>query len=189
MSNEAVHSAGEHTANGAPQQAPDGGVPGGGRPSGPTPQPETRSARMAWIIIISTMVLGAGLGALVYFRASAGSLEIGHELKAIRAQGVNLEAEACVGASLDWYQTACDAPGKMCIDAVPRLVGECLAAKDRTDACVRLGNAMKPSQWAYEHCKERGIDRSSKRPLKESCTQAWRALDSYCKSGQKGVAL
>ena len=151
--------------------------------------PEVRSARVAWIVIGVAMLIGAALGVFVYLRAADGSVVIAHDFKAMRERGAQLEAEACVEESLAWFNDRCDAVGKMCIDAVPRMVGECLAARDRSAACGRIGNDLKPSQWAYDRCKAIGIDRHSKKPVKESCTLAWRAFDSWCKSGQKGVAL
>lgn len=152
------------------------------------PTREVRSAKVAWIVISIAMVIGAALGVLVYVRASEGSVVIAHDYHDMRAKGANLDADGCVQASLDWFNQ-CGAVGKMCIDAVPRMVGECLAAKDRSEACKKNGNDLKPSQWAYTHCKELGIDKTSKKPVKESCTMAWRAFDSWCKSGQTGVAL
>ena len=68
-------------------------------------------------------------------------------------------------------------------------MSHCLAAADRQADCKALGNDEKPSQWAYERCSERGIDKKARKPIKESCTSAWRAFDTFCKSGQRGVAL
>jgi hypothetical protein len=149
----------------------------------------TRSGKTAWVVIGVAVAIGLGLGFFVYQRAASGSLEIATDYKAMRERGATLSAAGCVEASLEWFNTRCDAVGKMCIDAVPRMVGECLAAQDRSAACEENGNDLKPSQWAYQHCAEMGIDRKSKKPVKESCTQAWRAFDSWCKSGQTGVAL
>lgn len=163
----------------APERVASGGS--GGEPA--------RSAKAAWIVIGIAMLIGAALGVFVYLRAADGSVVIAHDFKAMRERGAQLEAEACVEESLAWFNDRCDAVGKMCIDAVPRMVGECLAARDRSATCAEIGNDLKPSQWAYDRCKALGIDRKSEKPVKESCTLAWRALDSWCKSGQKGVAL
>lgn len=163
----------------APQRVASGGS--GGEPA--------RNAKAAWIVIGIAMLVGAALGVFVYLRAADGSVVIAHDFKAMRERGAQLDANACVEESLAWFNDRCDAVGKMCIDAVPRMVGECLAAQDRSQACAAIGNDLKPSQWAYDRCKALGIDRKSEKPVKESCTLAWRALDSWCKSGQKGVAL
>jgi len=157
--------------------------------SGGVRSPPPRSAKVAWIVIGSAMFIGLVMGVFVYLRASQSSLEIGKEYGHMRELGKSLDAAGCVGASLEWFEKRCDGVGKMCIDAVPRMVGECLAAKDRSEACTANGNDMKPSQWAYHHCQELGVDKKSPKPAKESCTLAWRAFDSWCKSGQKGVAL
>ena len=158
-------------------------------PASPPAPGEQRNGKIAWMIIGAAMVIGAGLGVLVYLRAADGSVVIAHDFREIRTRGANLDADGCVEASIEWFSTSCAAVGKMCIDAVPRMVGECLAAKDRAADCTKIGNDMKPSQWAYARCKALGIDKGSKKPVKESCTLAWRAYDSWCKSGQKGVAL
>lgn len=140
-------------------------------------------------MIGTAIAIGAVLGVFVYQRASSGSVAIAQEYGAMRELGKSVDGEGCVTASLEWFKERCDAVGKMCIDAVPRIVGECLSAKDRTAACEKNGNDLKPSQWAYEKCAGLGIDKKSKKPAKESCTMAWRAFDSWCKSGQRGVAL
>ncbi len=160
--------------------------------SGNTPPAETapvRSARMAWIVIGACCVIGGALGAITYFRAANGAEHVGEKLREMRVRGSVVDGFTCIDETLKWHDTVCDAPGRMCIDAVPRVVGECLAGQDRATLCQEIGNNDKPSQWAYNKCKARGIDRKSKKGIKESCTQAWRALDSWCKSGQKGVAL
>jgi hypothetical protein len=158
-------------------------------PAGERVGTPTRSGKAAWIVIGTAIAIGLALGVFVYKRASAGSVSIAQEYQTMRERGLQLDAEGCVTASLEWFRNECDAVGKMCIDAVPRMVGECLAAKDRSEACAANGNDLKPSQWAYQHCLELGIDKKSRKPAKESCTLAWRAFDSWCKSGQTGVAL
>jgi len=161
-----------------------------GRPSGvPSAVERPRSAKAAWLVIGTAISIGLVLGVFVYVRAANGSVAIASEFRAMRQRGATMDAEACVETSLAWFSTTCDAVGKMCIDAVPRMVGECLAAKDRSAACARIGNDLKPSQWAYHRCQQLGIDKKSPKAVKESCTLAWRAYDSWCKSGQRGVAL
>jgi hypothetical protein len=154
-----------------------------------TATPPVRSGKVAWIVIGLSMLVGAVLGVFVYIRAANGSLEIANDYKDMRARGATMSADECVATGIDWFNNRCGAVGKMCIDAVPRIVGECLAAKDRSEACLANGNDLKSSQWAYQHCAQMGIDKKSKKPVKESCTLAWRAFDSWCKSGQTGVAL
>lgn len=148
-----------------------------------------RSGKWGWIVVGSCMVVGAVLGVLNLVIAVNSADEITRKTEEMRKRGAVISGFECVTETLDWHDNTCDAVAKMCIDSVPRIVAECLAAQDRTALCAEIGNDEKPSQWAYNKCKARGVDRKSKKGIKESCTQAWRALDSWCKSGQKGVAL
>jgi len=183
-----TQTAGNIVADGATAPAA-GSAPAKQTPEGPAGDAPIRSGKWAWIVIGACMVIGAVLGATTYFRAAKGAEGVGDKMREMRERGAVMTGPECVADTLDWHDKTCDAPGRMCIDAVPRVVGECLAGQDRSALCVEIGNTEKPSQWAYNKCKNRGIDRKSKKGIKESCTQAWRALDSWCKSGQKGVAL
>lgn len=148
-----------------------------------------RSGKAGLWVVAACILVGSGLGVYVYFDATRATITISHELDGWHAKGKSLDADACVGGVLDWFDATCRAPGRICLDAVPRAVGNCLAATDRAARCAELGPDQKSAQWAFDQCRQRGIDRSSPKPVRESCTLAWRALDTYCKSGQKGVAL
>lgn len=178
-------------SGGAPIQAVTPVLTGGEATAGRLEKPPVppRSAKFAWIVISIAMVIGTVLGVFVYLSASSGAVEIAKDYQLMRKRGAALTAEQCVEAGIEWFNTGCGAVGRMCIDAVPNVVAECLAAKDRSEACVANGNNLKSSQWAYQHCLALGIDKKSKKPVKESCTLAWRAFDSWCKSGQTGVSL
>lgn len=158
----------------------------GASPVAPVPQ---RSARIGWIVIGLAITIGLVMGFIVYFRASDGSVGIMTWRKTYAERGKTLTATQCVTDVIHWFENDCTAPARMCVDAVSYGVADCLAASDRTEECALVGNTMKPSQWAYERCKEVGVDKKSPKPIKESCTMAWRALDTFCKSGQKGVVL
>jgi hypothetical protein len=157
-----------------------------------TPAPTTspdRGSRAARIVVWGAVALGCLIGTYVYFSASRASVDVWKQVEDFSTKGKTVDGPGCVTSVLDWFNDTCAAPGRICLDAVPRAMAHCLAAADRTADCVALGNDQKPSQWAFEKCSERGIDRKSRKPIKESCTMAWRALDTFCKSGQKGVAL
>lgn len=111
------------------------------------------------------------------------------QVESFGERGKPADGIGCVNLVLDWFKGECEAPGRICLDAVPRAMAHCLAAADRTADCAAIGNDQKPSQWAFDRCSERGVDKKSRKPIKESCTMAWRSLDTFCKSGQKGVAL
>lgn len=155
-----------------------------GAPNGAAP----RSGNVGLWVVVICLVAGSGLGVWVYFNAKSDVMRLSPELDQWRERGKTLSSEECVNGAIDWFKT-CEAQGRICLDAVPRAVAKCLSAQDRSATCSTMGADMKSSQWAYDHCVEKGIDRKSERGLKESCTEAWRALDTYCKSGQEGVAL
>lgn len=148
-----------------------------------------RNARSAKLVVWGAIAVGSAIGVFVYFSASRASMDVWKQVEGFTDRGRDLSGEGCVSTVLDWFGQECAAPGRICLDAVPRAMGNCLAAVDRTDDCVAIGNDQKPSQWAFERCAARGVDRKSRKPIKESCTMAWRSLDTFCKSGQKGVAL
>lgn len=133
--------------------------------------------------------MGSALGVYVYFSATGASARVGTELESFFERGKSMSGVGCVNAVLDWFNDECAAPGRICLDAVPMAMGNCLVAQDRTADCEALGNDEKSSQWAFERCSERGIDKKTRKPVRESCTFAWRSIDTFCKSGQKGVAL
>ena len=148
-----------------------------------------RNARMARIVVWGAIGLGSIVGMFVYFNASRASMDVWRQVETFGSKGTTVSGTGCVSAVLDWFTDECAAPGRICLDAVPRAMGNCLVAQDRSEDCVALGNDTKPSQWAFDRCRERGIDKKARKPVKESCTLAWRSLDTFCKSGQKGVAL
>jgi hypothetical protein len=153
------------------------------------PPAQPSGGRVARWVILGALAIGTLIGTWVYFSATRASITVWDQIETFTTRGRTLSGPDCVGASLDWFRDTCSAPGRICLDAVPRAVSHCLAAGDRTADCTALGNNEKPSQWAYERCAERGIDRKARKPIKESCTSAWRAFDTFCKSGQRGVAL
>lgn len=148
-----------------------------------------RNARAARIVVWGAIAFGSAIGVFVYFSASRASMDVWKQVEGFTERGRAVSGEGCVSAVLDWFGDECAAPGRICLDAVPRAMGNCLAAIDRQADCEVIGNDQKPSQWAFERCAERGVDRKSRKPVKESCTMAWRSFDTFCKSGQKGVAL
>jgi hypothetical protein len=175
--------------SGAGREGPAPGRTGVSALAARKPDDGARSGKAARWVILGSLTLGCLIGTWVYFSASRASIAVWDEIETFGTRGKALSGPACVSASLDWFRDTCAAPGRICLDAVPRAVSHCLAAADRAADCQALGNDEKPSQWAYERCAERGIDRKARKPIKESCTSAWRAFDTYCKSGQRGVAL
>ncbi|PKN59425.1 MAG: hypothetical protein CVU56_00860 [Deltaproteobacteria bacterium HGW-Deltaproteobacteria-14] len=146
-----------------------------------------RGGRTAWIVVGSALFIGTALAVFVVFpNMKESAISIGAEMARIDAQGASMTAEECVEHAIDWFER-CDVMPSMCLQEVPTAVARCLHARDRTEECAPYVDPALSARWTFEKCKGRGIDRGSDRSLTKSCTGAWRALDQYCKTGQKGV--
>jgi len=160
-----------------------------------SPDPQTpgstpaRSARIGWYVIIGAIVVGSVMGVFLFTRAKDSDIAIRQWMATYKERGPTLSGTACVSDVLAWFHESCDAPIEMCIQAVPMAVGHCLKTIDRSEDCKAIGTELKPDQWSFKKCQEAGVDRKSKKPLIKACTAAWDALDTFCRSGQRGVAL
>ena len=145
-----------------------------------------RSGKGAAILIGSIMVLAIVLGVVAYWRFTLSQQHIRANFHRLDKHGATLDAEGCVTAVLDWHDH-CDAIDTLCDHAVPMAMEHCLRASDRSKDCAALGETAR-DQWTYEKCKARGIikGRSS---VVNACTDAYRALAQFCRSGQEGVIL
>jgi len=150
-------------------------------------QSKNSGGRSAWIVIGGALLLGTVLSVfVVYPNLKQSAAAIADEMHTLDRIGADLTVEQCVEHVIDWYQR-CDVMPSMCLQEVPKAVAHCLRAKDRAAECAPYVALPPTSQWTFHRCAEHGIDKSSKRELTKSCTAAWRALDQYCKSGQRGV--
>lgn len=146
-----------------------------------------RRGRTAWIVIGALLFLGTFLATFVVFpnlKRSAAALS--EKMRDLDERGKTLNAEECVEHVIGWYRE-CDVMASLCLQEVPKAVAHCLRAQDRAASCVAYTDLPPTSQWAYERCEAGGIDKTSEKNLKKACTSAWRALDQWCKTGQKGV--
>ena len=150
-------------------------------------QTVNKGGRAAWVVIGGALLLGTLLSVfVVYPNLKKSAASIGAKMRELDTLGATMTADQCVEHVIDWFQH-CDVMPAMCLQEVPKAVAHCLRAKDRTSECEPLLALPPTSQWTYHRCADQGIDKRSKKELTKSCTAAWRALDQYCKSGQRGV--
>jgi len=154
-------------------------------PTGDAP----RSAKVAWIVIGITIAFGCAMGVFLFLRAKSSDIALRQWMHTYDTRGSDMSAVDCVHDVIHWFDTQCDAPAEMCLQAVPMGVAHCLHARDRKDECTAVGADLKDEKWGFRKCKEMGIDKSSKKAVTKSCTAAWDALDTFCKSHQQGVVL
>ncbi|MCB9728671.1 MAG: hypothetical protein H6744_16530 [Deltaproteobacteria bacterium] len=144
-----------------------------------------RSSRGAGIVITVVFTLATVLGVVAYWRYSVSSRFIHESLAQFDARGASLDADACVGEVLAW-NARCEAMKSMCDQAVPMTMEHCLAARERKEACAALPVEEAPrAQWTFERCAAQGVTRRNK----NVCTDAYRALVQFCRTGERGVIL
>jgi hypothetical protein len=162
--------------------------------SAPEPRPDAdaalakRNGRTAWRIIGSLVFVGCALGVLAFAMFKDLQASVHDKQDQMEELGKTMTAEECVVDAIAWFNE-CDGTGPMCLQAVPMITYHCLHAKDRTEECEPMLLNPPAARWAFDRCKAQGIDKSSAKPLKKSCTSAYRALDSFCKTDQEGVNL
>ena len=100
--------------------------------------------------------------------------------------GKQLDTEGCVTAVLEWH-AGCAANKPLCDNGVPQVMTHCLMGQDRTDTCGSLDLSSAKAQWVFDRCEARGTPCSNRKTC--ACASAYRAIDSFCRHGQEGVAL
>ncbi len=146
---------------------------------------ERSGPKLSWVlggIAILAVVLGAvGYGQLVRSRdhfaeATAMMDELGKEL----------DTEGCVSAVLEWHGE-CAANKPLCDNGVPMVMTHCLLGRDRAQACESFDLSSAKAKWVFNRCEERGTPCTNRKTC--ACASAYRAIDSFCRHGQEGVAL
>lgn len=132
-------------------------------------------------------VLIVVLGVAAYWRYTVSENHFAETLAEMDRRGPALDVEGCIDAVLEWHGR-CEANKPLCDNGVPQVMTHCLIAQDRTEACEALDpGASAKAQWVYVSCLERDTPCRSKKHC--PCADAYRSLDSFCRHGQKGVAL
>lgn len=132
------------------------------------------------------MALAVVLGVLAYWRYTVSERHFAETLTAMDRIGPAVDTEGCVTAALDWYGR-CEANKPLCDNGVVRVITHCLHASDRGEYCDGLDLSSSKAQWVFGKCEERGTPCASRK--KCACADAYRAIDSFCRYGQRGVSL
>lgn len=126
------------------------------------------------------------LGVTAYWRYTVSENWFAKSLPELSEAGKTADVEGCVDAVLHW-QATCDANKALCDNAVPMAMTHCLMGDDRAEVCEGLEGESAKAQWVFKSCFDRGTPCKSRK--KCPCADAYRALDSFCRHGQEGVAL
>ncbi len=138
------------------------------------------------LVLGGISILAVVLGTLAYYRYSVSEGHFARVLVDMKERGAALDTEGCVDAVLSWHET-CEANKPLCDNGVPRVLTHCLSAADRSETCKALDLSSAKAQWVYATCSERGTPCLDKKRC--ACADAYRAIDSFCRHDQQGVAL
>jgi hypothetical protein len=150
------------------------------------------------------------VGVLAYWRYANSERWVAEGLAKMDEIGAQLDAEGCIDEAVAWYD-ACDqhdANAAVCLQGVGILMHHCLSARDRAQTCELYLDPESPKhqptesmrerarnpetagesgRWVYARCEEREMVCRNKREC--ACAEAYRAIDSFCRTGQQAVQL
>jgi hypothetical protein len=181
-----------------------------GRPdSGEQTEPVSADRSLTYLFVTLALI-SVTVGVLGYRRYANSERWVAEGIQQMDAIGAELEAEGCVDEVVEWY-SACDqhdANAAVCLQGVGILMHHCLSARERDQTCElyldpesavhEASEGMRErardpekagdsGRWVYARCEERGMVCRNKREC--ACAEAYRAIDSFCRTGQQAVQL
>ena len=151
----------------------------------PEPVYETSGPSLKMVLGLATLLV-IPMGFLAYYRYVQSENHFKEATAEMARRGPDLDVEGCVTAVLEWHE-ACQANKPLCDHGVPMIMTQCLSGRDRAATCDGLDLSSAKAQWVFSSCKDRGTPCKSRK--KCACADAYRALDSFCRHDQKGVAM
>jgi hypothetical protein len=154
--------------------------------------------------------ISVALGVFVYWRYAQSEAYVAEGIQMMESRGAEFDADECIAETVAWHD-ACDqndTNAAVCLQGVKLLMFHCLHAKDRTDTCELYldpesaihepteemrerardpDKAADSGNWVYARCDERGMKCVNRREC--ACAEAYRAIDSFCRTGQDAVQL
>jgi len=97
------------------------------------------------------------------------------ELILASESGRGADPEGCVTHIMEWYGR-CAAMKSLCDASVERMMGACLAGRDRSKECIPFVGRGSDASFGFAECKARGVDRLNKK----ACGNAYRSIDQFC---------
>lgn len=190
-----------------PRTRDDGAI---GRPELGEQDGPSSSNRGLWYLFAGLALGSIVIGVFAYRRYAMSEQWVVEGIRHMDAVGAELDVDECVDEAVTWYAD-CDqhqANAAVCLQAVGILMHHCLSARERDQTCelyldpnssvhqptedmrARARNpdaAGESGRWVYARCEERGMVCRDKREC--ACAQAYRAIDSFCRTGQQAVQL
>ncbi len=138
------------------------------------------------LILGGVVVITIAMGIFAFWRYTESERWVQASLIEMEALGKTVDVEGCIDASIDW-RNRCAANKTLCENAIPLATYHCLEQQDRSDSCLILDHDMSTGTWLMERCRARGSE--CKVMKKCTCAAAYRALDSFCRTGQESVQV
>jgi len=138
------------------------------------------------LVLGAISILAVVLGVLAFWRLSLSEQHVARVLVEMDRKGPTLDTEGCIGAVLDWHSN-CEADAASCDYGVAPVLTHCLVGADRSATCEGLDLSSAKAEWVHQACFDRGTPCRDRKHC--ACADAYRAIDSFCRHGQKGVAL
>ncbi len=138
------------------------------------------------LVLGAVVVVTIAMGCFAFWRYTESERWVQASLVEMEAKGKQRDVEGCIDAAIEWRQD-CAANTTLCNNAIPLATYHCLEQQDRSESCMVLDHDMSTGIWLMEHCRERGNE--CKVMKKCPCAAAYRALDSFCRSGQESVQV
>ncbi len=138
-------------------------------------------------VLVSMSFVAVFMGVFAYYRYVTSEKAIMAGMAELQSKGSSLDSEGCINTVLDWHKR-CEALNSMCNDAVKIAMYHCLEARDRSEDCGKLKpDVVSKGQWVFGACKERGTACRLRKQC--ACADAYRAMDSFCRTDQQAVQL
>lgn len=142
---------------------------------------------LRWVFGGATLVTVI-LGVAGYWRYSNSEAYVAKGIEQMQEQGPQLDVEGCIDAVIAWHHD-CDIEGAnaaVCQQAVGITMFHCLDGADRSQACEAFV-PRESGKWVLDTCADRGMRCVNKREC--ACAEAYRAVDSFCRTGGEAVQL
>lgn len=186
------------------------GVPGLTEQQGSSEATPARPDRSLTYVFVTLAIVSVIVGVLGYWRYANSERWVAEGIQHMNEVGPTIDTEQCVDEAVSWYG-ACDqhdANAAVCLTGIGILMHHCLSGQARDETCElyldpasaahaategmreRARNpetAGESGRWVYARCEERGMVCRNKREC--ACAEAYRAIDSYCRTGQTAVQL
>jgi hypothetical protein len=150
--------------------------------------PSNSGSGLKWVLGGAAAV-SVATGVAAYWRYAGSERYVAQGIEQMQARGPDLDVEGCIDAVVGWHHD-CDIQGAnaaVCQQAVGITMFHCLSGADRTAECEPYDVPQDDGKWVLSKCEDRGMRCVNKREC--ACADAYRAVDSFCRTGGEAVQL